>query len=235
MWTGTFALLSAIELQNILDFRTYVFPDQSDLECVWRGYSESSMSICDVNAIPHEERLECIYTQGLALELASWIFTHFELISGDSSPTADPWDDFYWPFLAHITHAIQAYKTRYPDSVSSILRGSSLEIVKEQIARFSFQRPAFEKALKNINPMDVTSIIPPFPFETIHQRQDPSPFRRECGFRPSLYVAEYKLVLGKSTEEISSSGFRSGDRTYGEAYKEAVAHRGEQRRANVAV
>ncbi|KAH6869620.1 hypothetical protein BKA70DRAFT_1029423, partial [Coprinopsis sp. MPI-PUGE-AT-0042] len=72
MFAGTFALLCFMELQNVLDFRSYICPDD-DASSVWYRISVESMTSCDVNAIPHEERLECIYTRGLALELAAWV------------------------------------------------------------------------------------------------------------------------------------------------------------------
>ncbi|KAH6866102.1 hypothetical protein BKA70DRAFT_1080716, partial [Coprinopsis sp. MPI-PUGE-AT-0042] len=72
MFAGTFALLYLMELQNVLDFRSYI-PPNDDISSVWHRISAGSMAFCDVNAIPHEERLECIYTRGLALELATWV------------------------------------------------------------------------------------------------------------------------------------------------------------------
>jgi hypothetical protein len=60
-FSATFALLCVIEMQNILDFRSYVYPD-TKMASVWHGISEVSMTLCDVNGIPHKERLECIYT-----------------------------------------------------------------------------------------------------------------------------------------------------------------------------
>ncbi|KAH6869832.1 hypothetical protein BKA70DRAFT_1131554 [Coprinopsis sp. MPI-PUGE-AT-0042] len=102
LFAATFALLSVIEMQNILDFRSYVYPNDEMLS-VWYGVSEVSMTLCDVNAIPHEERLECIYTRGLAMELARWIFSRFDLRSHSppSDPTSqqhpDPWSDGWCP------------------------------------------------------------------------------------------------------------------------------------------
>ncbi|KAH6874092.1 hypothetical protein BKA70DRAFT_1449740 [Coprinopsis sp. MPI-PUGE-AT-0042] len=54
LFIATFALLSFIEMQNILDFRSYVYPDK-ELSSVWYGVSDMSMSLCNVNGIPHEE------------------------------------------------------------------------------------------------------------------------------------------------------------------------------------
>ncbi|KAH6876508.1 hypothetical protein BKA70DRAFT_1055008, partial [Coprinopsis sp. MPI-PUGE-AT-0042] len=113
-FAATFALLSFIEMQNILDSRSYVYPEVGR-SSVWYDISEVSMSVCDVNAIPHEERLECIYTRGLATELARWIFSRFRLVSHPDTGELqhpDPWADFYWPYLAHFLSAIKAYKKK---------------------------------------------------------------------------------------------------------------------------
>jgi hypothetical protein len=168
-------------MQNILDFRSYVYPEQETMSSVWYGISEVSMTVCDVNGIPHEERLECIYTRGLAVELARWIFSRFslrtDLAAHDSLPgqQLDPWADFYWPYLAHFLHAIQVYKKKYPDATPS--RGSNFTLIRSQIDRCVGGRPELEKALTRIKNKSVKSIAPVFPFSPA-VRKTPLPFSR---------------------------------------------------------
>ncbi|KAH6887774.1 hypothetical protein BKA70DRAFT_1122083, partial [Coprinopsis sp. MPI-PUGE-AT-0042] len=182
LFVATFALLSFIEIQNILDFRSYVFPDDSEeLSSIWYGISEVSMAVCDVNGIPHEERLECIYTRGLATELASWIFTRFELrphvaTEGADDKPSDPWRDFYWPYLAHFLRAIQVYKKKYPGAAPS--RGASLKLIQKQINRCVGDRKALRNALANIKASSIVSIAPEFSFSIVPW-QNPLPFARE--------------------------------------------------------
>jgi hypothetical protein len=180
MFVATFALLAVIELQNVLDFRSYLLPDQ-DASSVWHGISEMSMTLCDVNAIPHEERLECIYTRGLATELATWIFSRFDLVpEGRSSyrRARNPWTDFYWPFLAHFTVAIEVYKKRYSDHVSSLTRGCTRTLVQIQINRCVSDRPELVQARRAIVRENVQSIVPPFPFSSVIKIEQPLPFSR---------------------------------------------------------
>ncbi|KAH6913575.1 hypothetical protein BKA70DRAFT_1082886, partial [Coprinopsis sp. MPI-PUGE-AT-0042] len=139
LFAATFSLLCAVELQNVLDFRSYAYPlgHERDMSSVWYGVSRMSMSLCDVNDIPHEERLECIYTRGLATELASWIFSRYELIPEARTSTRhqqDLWRDFYWPYLAHFIVAIRVYKKTYPEGIHEA-RGCTLTAIEQQIER----------------------------------------------------------------------------------------------------
>ncbi|KAH6902505.1 hypothetical protein BKA70DRAFT_1026160, partial [Coprinopsis sp. MPI-PUGE-AT-0042] len=149
LFVATFALLCFVELQNILDFRSYVEPNLEDTSSVWYGVSRTSLTICDVNDIPHEERLECIYTRGLATELASWIFSRYELVSMVRSSRRrqqDLWKDFYWPYLAHFICAIKAYKKRYPDGVVGT-KGCTRNAIKQQIQRCVGKRSELKQAI----------------------------------------------------------------------------------------
>ncbi|KAH6901004.1 hypothetical protein BKA70DRAFT_1437233 [Coprinopsis sp. MPI-PUGE-AT-0042] len=138
-FAATFALLSFIEMQNILDSRSYVIPK-------WVGHPS--------------ERLECIYTRGLATELARWIFSRFRLVSHPDTGELqhpDPWADFYWPYLAHFLSAIKAYKKKYPRAALS-----SLARVQKQIDHCVKGRPELVQALKAIDVKTISSISPPF-------------------------------------------------------------------------
>ncbi|KAH6902170.1 hypothetical protein BKA70DRAFT_1113287 [Coprinopsis sp. MPI-PUGE-AT-0042] len=180
LFVATFALLSFIEMQNILDFRSYVFPDAGQ-SSPWYGIAEVSMKSCDVNGIPHEERLECIYTRGLAIELGKWIFTRFYLRPDDATDGAeeellDPWKNFYWPYLAHFLSAIIVYKEKYPNAAES--RGCSLKLVQTQIDRCVGGRPGLQQALDAIDTKAITSIAPPFTYSPV-LRKDPLPYSCE--------------------------------------------------------
>ncbi|KAH6899606.1 hypothetical protein BKA70DRAFT_1437414 [Coprinopsis sp. MPI-PUGE-AT-0042] len=214
MFAGTFALLCFMELQNVLDFRSYICPDD-DASSVWYRISVESMTSCDVNAIPHEERLECIYTRGLALELAAWVFAHYDILpqTGPQAnrPLLDPWADFYWPYLAYFLAAIGIYKYRYPDAVSEN-RGCDLELLTIQLNRCVDNREELKSACSQIDQASIKSIAPPFPFSIV-KREEPRAFHPD------------------TPEALSAIGFRQGDRLYTEAYKEALAHQARRRRA----
>ncbi|KAH6914629.1 hypothetical protein BKA70DRAFT_1094063 [Coprinopsis sp. MPI-PUGE-AT-0042] len=189
LFVATFALLCFIELQNILDFRSYVEPDVNDTSSVWYGVARISLVLCDVNGIPHEERLECIYTRGLATELTNWIFSRYELVpQGRKSHRRqqDPWRDFYWPYLAHFICTIKAYKGRYPDGVLGS-KGCTEDAIKLQVDRCVGKRPALERAIRRAARAKVESIVPPFPFSAILKRDEPLPFSRE-------YLLLYQIV-----------------------------------------
>ncbi|KAH6918234.1 hypothetical protein BKA70DRAFT_1036121, partial [Coprinopsis sp. MPI-PUGE-AT-0042] len=133
MFLGTLSLLSAIELQNILDPRSYILPNTADTASVWFAVSEPSLLLCDVNKIPHQERTECIYTRGLALELVRWISTRYHLVATDTAnstlpTTEDTVFDFYYYLVAHITVAVLAYKERHSTSSQC-----TLDLLKQQI------------------------------------------------------------------------------------------------------
>jgi hypothetical protein len=218
-------------MQNILDFRSYVYPDTA-LGSTWYGISEVSMTLCDVNGIPHEERLECIYTRGLATELARWIFSRFDLFPSPNNDKSgnrlDPWQDFYWPYLAHFLQAIKKYKKRYPRAAPS--RGSSLLLIQSQIDRCIGSRPELEKALDDLDVKAITSIAPPF---LIHPaiRRDPLPFLRES-LSISFCSRLTGTCLGEPLGDVTSSGFRTGDKLYVAAYKEALTYRSQGRRSD---
>lgn len=66
------SLCNLVILGNVLDFRTYVAPNQSP------GHPADSrqkklMKTYDRNNIPKEERLSMVYTRGLALEIFQWV------------------------------------------------------------------------------------------------------------------------------------------------------------------
>ncbi|KAH6871656.1 hypothetical protein BKA70DRAFT_1450930 [Coprinopsis sp. MPI-PUGE-AT-0042] len=225
LFIATFALLSFIEMQNILDFRSYEYPETSQ-SSVWYGIAETSMSFCDVNGIPHEERLECIYTRGLATELAGWIFSHFSLRrlqpdggtededeaedeEAEDEPS-DPWNDFYVPYLAHFLQAVLAYKAKYPKAAPS--RGCTLDLIETQIDRCIGDREELRRAFDAIDTDSIASISPAFSFSPV-LRQKPLPFSRQ------------------TVEKLTSSGFRTGDKRYIEAYKEALVYQSSRRRS----
>jgi hypothetical protein len=194
MFVGTFALLAAIEVQNVLDFCLYVYPNYRDPASVWHGVSTESMDLCDVNSIPHEERLECIYTRGLVMELALWIFSRYELIPraarrNRSRRKQGPLEDFYWPFVAHLAVSIEVYKERYPDSIVDA-RGCDLDMVVEQLKRCSEGRPDFEKAIANVARKKVKSILPPTFEFVIHTLEQPFAFPRR-----SIPLASWTTAL----------------------------------------
>ncbi|KAH6893898.1 hypothetical protein BKA70DRAFT_1439841 [Coprinopsis sp. MPI-PUGE-AT-0042] len=153
MFAGTFALLYLMELQNVLDFRSYI-PPNDDISSVWHRISAGSMAFCDVNAIPHEERLECIYTRGLALELATWVFCHYDILPQTgphaNQPLLDLWVDFYWPNLAHFMVAIDVYKARYPHGITKE-RGVSIDAFRQQVNYSIDGREELESAREAID------------------------------------------------------------------------------------
>jgi hypothetical protein len=187
IFAATFALLCLIELQNVLDFRSYVCPE-SDKASVWYGVSVSSMTDCDINEISHEERLECIYTRGLASELASCIFSHYQLTLDPQLSThghqQDPWIDFYWPYLAHFMVAIEVYKGLHPKKACNT-RGCHIDLVRKQLKRCIDQRPELVRALTAIDGANIKSIAPPFPF-LVAKRATPLAFSRRSICKNSI-------------------------------------------------
>jgi hypothetical protein len=183
LFASTFALLCVIELQNVLDFRSYVYPlDHERTSSVWYGISLESMTICDVNAIPHQERLECIYTRGLATELASWIFSRYDLIPEGRMSTRrhqDLWRDFYWPYLAHFIVAIKMYKRTYPEGIQDA-RGCTVNAIDQQMLRCVGNREELKGAIRLVDGMRLKSITPAFPFSSVVRRDRSLPFVREC-------------------------------------------------------
>ena len=203
MFVGVFSLLCIIELQNVLDFRTYTRPSFKDDTSFWSSVPPEILDQWDVNSIPHEERLECIYSRGLALEFVNWILSHFELIDitpavpvserpkrhckqlqPQPQPQPPPSDNdlihnVYYPFLAHIAAAVQQYKTDRPKSVSY---ECTLTLLENQIkfcidGRGMLQSDFDSKAGEFAK--GTKSIVPPFGF-TIKRRVIPLPFSREC-------------------------------------------------------
>ncbi|KAH6866109.1 hypothetical protein BKA70DRAFT_1454301 [Coprinopsis sp. MPI-PUGE-AT-0042] len=214
MFAGTFALLYLMELQNVLDFRSYI-PPNDDISSVWHRISAGSMAFCDVNAIPHEERLECIYTRGLALELATWVFCHYDILPQTgphaNQPLLDLWVDFYWPNLAHFMVAIDVYKARYPHGITKE-RGVSIDAFRQQVNYSIDGREELESAREAIDRLSIKSIAPPFAYSIV-KREKPHAFLRD------------------TANELTANGYRGGDRIYIEAYKEALAFQAHRRRA----
>ncbi|KAH6910439.1 hypothetical protein BKA70DRAFT_1424106 [Coprinopsis sp. MPI-PUGE-AT-0042] len=215
LFAATFALLSVIEMQNILDFRSYVYPN-NEMSSVWYGVSEVSMTLCDVNAIPHEERLECILYTGPCHGTRKMDLQPLRspIHSPPSDPTSqqhpDPWSDFYWPYLAHFLCAVKGYKKQY--SKQTPTRGSTLHHVKVQIKRCVGGRPELEKAVGAIDLPSIRSIAPQFQILPRH--------------------AGGPVAISRQTvDQITSSGFRTGDKLYIEAYKEALAYQSRKRRS----
>ncbi|KAH6907044.1 hypothetical protein BKA70DRAFT_1428552 [Coprinopsis sp. MPI-PUGE-AT-0042] len=201
---------------NVLDHRTYCPPDRGDNASVWNSFPSDILDLCDVNAIPHQERLENIYARGLALDLADWIFSQYALINAAESPTPphpashgeSPYVQFYFPFLGHLTAAIQTYKQRFQNSVS---HGCSLVLLEQQITFCVDQRQDYDAALTSQllrfrapdGKSRTRSIVPPFPF-IIRKREVVLPFS------------------SRTNHELTQAGSRLGDRLYLDGYARAV-------------
>ncbi|KAH6868940.1 hypothetical protein BKA70DRAFT_1242686 [Coprinopsis sp. MPI-PUGE-AT-0042] len=214
MFASTFALLCFMELQNVLDFRSYTCP-HNEISSIWYQVSTGSLTLCNVNTIPHEERLECIYTRGLAQDLASWVFTHYD-IAPQTGPQAgevmlDPWVGFYFPYLAHFMVAIDVYKASYPRSITKKF-GVDLGLFCDQITHSIDGREELISARSAIDPDTIKSIAPPFTYSIV-KREEPHEF------------------LPDMPEELTANGYCGGDRIYIEAYKEALAYQAHRRRA----
>ncbi|KAF8874506.1 hypothetical protein CPB84DRAFT_1690089 [Gymnopilus junonius] len=105
---GVLNLLSAcvlVVLGNVLDFRTYKAPNQSDDD----EASEEQASLlqnCDINAIPYNERVASCYARGVAFYVMQWI----QACATICGPSGEVVKDFPYRFLVQILQSLQNYK-----------------------------------------------------------------------------------------------------------------------------
>ncbi|KAH6884623.1 hypothetical protein BKA70DRAFT_1445796 [Coprinopsis sp. MPI-PUGE-AT-0042] len=189
MFAGTFALLYLMELQNVLDFRSYI-PPNDDISSVWHRISAGSMAFCDQPG-----------------SSATMIFSH-QTGPHANQPLLDLWVDFYWPNLAHFMVAIDVYKARYPHGITKE-RGVSIDAFRQQVNYSIDGREELESAREAIDRLSIKSIAPPFAYSIV-KREKPHAFLHECfkardtaneltanGYRGGdrIYIEAYKEAL----------------------------------------
>ncbi|KAH6896315.1 hypothetical protein BKA70DRAFT_1231783 [Coprinopsis sp. MPI-PUGE-AT-0042] len=224
MFAGTFALLYLMELQNVLDFRSYI-PPNDDISSVWHRISAGSMAFAML--MPFRMK------RGWTLELATWVFCHYDILPQTgphaNQPLLDLWVDFYWPNLAHFMVAIDVYKARYPHGITKE-RGVSIDAFRQQVNYSIDGREELESAREAIDRLSIKSIAPPFAYSIV-KREKPHAFLHEC-FKASTHIhSDCVTFLGDTANELTANGYRGGDRIYIEAYKEALAFQAHRRRA----
>ncbi|KAH6883713.1 hypothetical protein BKA70DRAFT_1446713 [Coprinopsis sp. MPI-PUGE-AT-0042] len=104
MFAGTFALLCFMELQNVLDFRSYACP-HNEISSIWyqRGWNVSTPGVSLKTSPP-----------GYSPTMISPLKRVHKL----ARVMLDPWVGFYFPYLAHFMVAIDVYKASYPRSIT---------------------------------------------------------------------------------------------------------------------
>jgi hypothetical protein len=117
-------------MSNVLDFRTYRYPDRTADEPLTDDEKEL-MEVYDLNAMNQTERTVCMYVRGMGWKIQAWINRHYTLEKADGEPAN--LHEFISNYNAHMASVILRYKSQADLHKVQGAPGCTNERLKSQI------------------------------------------------------------------------------------------------------
>jgi len=185
-------------MSNVLDFRTYRYPERAADEPLTDDENEL-MKAYDLNAMNRMERTLCMYVRAMGWKIQEWVKRHYALENADGEP--GNLDSFIMGrgYNAHMICAILQYKLQADLQKVKGAPGCTYERLKSQIDRVVIPNSILGREVEmRLRSKD----------HTLNMDQDVR------GLKLNLYSAPVKPKNSLSTKELIAMGESVADDDY---------------------
>ena len=183
-------------MSNVLDFRTYRYPEWAADEPLTDKENEL-MKTYDLNAMNQTERTLCMYVRAMGWGIQGWVRRHYTLENADGEP--GNLDRFITIYIAHMISAILQYKSQADLQQVKGAPGCTYERLKSQIDKVIIPNSVLGHEVEiKLRSKD----------DTLNMEQDVR------GLKLKLYSAPVKPAKPLSTKELVAKGESVADEDY---------------------